>query len=104
MLKCLQITKAEADTMNSIFTEEQLNNMSRENLVELIKIMKSESSKKEQKISEKEQETYAESYNHIEPAEVEFRHIRFGLIGGIVTHISLDLVNVWYICKNRVCP
>ena len=43
-------------TMNSIFTEEQLNNMSRENLVELIKIMKSESSKKEQKISEKEQE------------------------------------------------
>lgn len=42
--------------MHSIFTEEQLNHMSRENLVELIKIMKNESSKKEQKISEKEQE------------------------------------------------
>jgi len=42
--------------MHSIFTEEQLNHMSRENLVELIKIMKNESSKKEQEISEKEQE------------------------------------------------
>ena len=42
--------------MNSIFTEEQLNNMSHENLVELIKIMKNESSKKEQEISKKEQE------------------------------------------------
>lgn len=38
--------------MHSIFTEEQLNHMSRENLVELIKIMKNESSKKEQKISD----------------------------------------------------
>ena len=36
--------------MNSIFTEEQLNNMSREKLVELIKIMKKESLKKEQEI------------------------------------------------------
>ena len=36
--------------MNSIFTEEQLNNMSREKLVELIKIMKNESLKKEQEI------------------------------------------------------
>ena len=42
--------------MNSIFTEEHLNNMSRENLVEIIKIMKNESSKKEQEISKKEQE------------------------------------------------
>ena len=36
--------------MNSIFTDEQLNNMSRENLVDLIKIMKNESLKKEQEI------------------------------------------------------
>ena len=56
MLKYLQITRAEADTVNPIFTDEQLNNMSRENLMEIIKIMKNESSKKEKEISKKEQE------------------------------------------------
>ena len=47
--------------MNSIFTEEQLNNMSREKLVELIKIMKNESLKKEQEIrllEEREKELF----------------------------------------------
>ena len=46
MLYCSWIRKTEAVEMNSIFTEEQLNNMSREKLVELIKIMKNESLKK----------------------------------------------------------